>query len=383
MQHIGGAEELQQTEARVPGEMEKRDRVEAERDLDDDDPHLRQRGIGQRGLHVALDARHQRREQGRGQSEDSGEQPGGSCLLEQRRGAQQQEAAGMDRQRPVVDRARRRRSFHRARQPARERQQRALSRDGDDQEHGDRRCRGGGQCGRAWHQPAAEEQRQAPAAGEVMQQHSGRQHRGVADPVDRKHTQRVGDRRRPLVKEPDQQRRAQAHELPAGEQHFDVAGECDEQHAGDEHRKQHEVAVVSRFAVQIAVGEGGHDSRDRRHQRGKRQRHAIEQELDGNASLVRRGPRAIRHEQCAAPRRHVDDERGRDRGKRHGHRPGRDSARPALLQGAVEERRHPERGEDQRGRSDADEHQQLERERRDHPRVTADTAFQSVLDTAA
>ena len=54
-----------------------------------------------------------------------------------------------------------------------------------------------------------------------------------------------------------------------------------------------------------------------------------------------------------------------------------------LLQGAVEERRHPERGEDQRGRSDADEHQQLERERRDHPRVTADTAFQSVLDTAA
>ena len=58
---------------------------------------------------------------------------------------QQQIASCVNRQRAIVDGARRCGAFHRARQPARQRQQRALARHGHDEEHGDHRRLGGGQ----------------------------------------------------------------------------------------------------------------------------------------------------------------------------------------------------------------------------------------------
>ena len=50
----------------MSAQVDERERVPAGRDFGDDDPDLRERGIGQRRLHVALDARRSCREQCRG-----------------------------------------------------------------------------------------------------------------------------------------------------------------------------------------------------------------------------------------------------------------------------------------------------------------------------
>ena len=60
VEHVRRAQELQQPKAGVPGEVDERDRVPADRDLDDDDADLGEGGIGQRRLHVALHARRDR-----------------------------------------------------------------------------------------------------------------------------------------------------------------------------------------------------------------------------------------------------------------------------------------------------------------------------------
>ena len=117
VEDVWRAQELQQPKARVPGQVDERDRVPPDRDFDDDDADLGERGVGQRRLHVALDARRDAREQRRRHAENSREPASRRRLLEERRGAQQQKASGMNRERSVVDRARRRRSLHGTRQP--------------------------------------------------------------------------------------------------------------------------------------------------------------------------------------------------------------------------------------------------------------------------
>ena len=69
---------------------------------------------------------------------------------------------------------------------------------------------------------AAKEQRQAVGAGDVPQQDRGGQHGGVADAVDRHHAKRIRYRRRPLLEERDEQRRAETDELPPDEENGHV-----------------------------------------------------------------------------------------------------------------------------------------------------------------
>ena len=74
---------------RMSGEVDERECVPADGNFRDDDPHLRQRGIGQRRLHVALYARCRSGKQCRCRAEATGEEPGGGRLFEQWRRAQQ------------------------------------------------------------------------------------------------------------------------------------------------------------------------------------------------------------------------------------------------------------------------------------------------------
>ena len=185
----------------------------------------------------------------------------------------------------------------------------------------------------AW---AAKQQREAVGAGDVAQQHRRRKHGGVADAVDREHTQRVRHRRGPLVKERDEQRRAEPDELPADEEHLDVARQRHEQHARDEHRQQDEIPVVAGLAVQIAIRKCRHDAGDGRRERREREREPIDQEFDRDAAFVRRRPVRRTKKPRARSGRAVDDERRRQGGARDRHRAGGEPARPSLGQRPIE-----------------------------------------------
>ena len=95
------------------------------------------------------------------------------------------------------------------------------------------------------------------------------------------------------MKKCDEERRAEADEFPADVEDRDVPGERHQQHAGDEHRQKDEIAVVAGLAVQVPVRECRHDTGDSRRQHRERERDAIDQELDGDAALMRGGPRAV------------------------------------------------------------------------------------------
>jgi len=67
--------------------------------------------------------------------------------------------------------------------------------------------------------------------------------------------------------------------------------------------------------MQIPVRKRGDDAGNRRRQRGKGQRHAVEQELDGDAALVRRRPVPVRHQHFAGTGREIEEQGGHDRGE--------------------------------------------------------------------
>ena len=63
VEDVRRTQELQQAKARVSGQVDERECMPANGNFRDDDPHLRERGIRQRRLHVALDARRRSRKQ--------------------------------------------------------------------------------------------------------------------------------------------------------------------------------------------------------------------------------------------------------------------------------------------------------------------------------
>ena len=111
------------------------------------------------------------------------------------------------------------------------------------------------------------------------------------------------------MKERDEQRRAEADELPADEEDLDVAGQRDEQHAGHEHRQQDEVAVVAGLPVQVSIRKRRHDAGDGRRERGEPQREPIDEEFDRDAAFVRGRPGAVRQKLRARSGRAVHHER--------------------------------------------------------------------------
>ena len=84
-------------------QMDERECVPAKGNFGDDDPDLRERGICQRRLYVALDACRCSRKQCCSRAEPAGEEPRRGCLFKQRCRAEQQKAASVNRQRAVID----------------------------------------------------------------------------------------------------------------------------------------------------------------------------------------------------------------------------------------------------------------------------------------
>jgi hypothetical protein len=146
-----------------------------------------------------------------------------------------------------------------------------------------------------------------------------------------------------------------------------------QQHPGDEHRQEDEVAVVAGLAVQIPIRERRDHAGNHRRQRRERQREAIDQELDGDAAFGRGRPGAVRQQLGAGCADAVHRQRSEERGARGRHRDRGERPGPSLGQRTVEERRPTEDREQDRGRSHADQHQDGEREVRHHGEGAIDT----------
>jgi hypothetical protein len=115
------------------------------------------------------------------------------------------------------------------------------------------------------------------------------------------------------VKEPDEKGGAEPDHLPSDEEDFDVAGERDAKHTGREHREQHEIPVVARLPMQIAVRERRHHTENRRGQRREREREAVDEELDPDAAGGRVGPCTVGQQPNVRRRQPVTEEGERER----------------------------------------------------------------------
>jgi hypothetical protein len=146
---------------------------------------------------------------------------------------------------------------------------------------------------------------------------------------------------------PDEQVGADAHDLPADEQHEQVGGEDDDEHRGGEQGDDRGVRRVARVALHVADGveldehrDDGHHQRDRRGQPVDagpgRDRHIADREqLVGGFGRRRRCPDG------------ADDERHGEDGRGQG---GEDRERAgAARQSPPEQQAEHRRGERQRG----------------------------------
>ena len=168
------------------------------------------------------------------------------------------------------------------------------------------------------------------------------------------------------MKERDQQRRAQSDEFPSDEEHLDVAGQRNQQHACHKHREQDEVAVITGLAMQISIRKRRHNSRDTCRKRPERKREPIDKELDRDATVVRGRPGAVGDKLLARSFDTIHDECNGQRCAGGYHRDSCDSSCPSLRQRSIEKRCAAKHGKQHCRRSDSDEHEQRKRKARHH-----------------
>ena len=207
-----------------------------------------QRGIGQHLLDVGLAQRHDRGKDRRDAAEQR--QDPEPRVRPAKRGvhARHQEDARLDHRRAVqIGRHRRRRS-HRVGQPEMERHLRRFRERARQEQQQDRQIPGM----RADHVAHRQDLRQLERAGDRAQHDQPRQQDQPARP---RHQQRL--KRRPagvgiVGVEPDQQVRGDGRDLPEHEQHDQVVGQHQAQHADHEHQQIADEPRIVRVIAQIA-----------------------------------------------------------------------------------------------------------------------------------
>ena len=277
-------QELQRPQAGVAEQVDQGDVPEPQADLGDDQPDLRQRGERQGRLDVRLHAAGQvgvqRRSPARGRRPRP---PATATRVQDRADPQQQERPEVDRQGAVEHGARRRRPFHRPRQPAGERHQRRLPGRRDQQQQRRRpvpaprsppRCPSG-------HGLGPEQLVEVPAPGQVVHHDRGQQQRRVGDAVDDPHPQPVP---RPGPAAPGRTRPAARDDSPTSSQPANSVSIVPASEVStmpdEEQGVQDEEPVVARLAVQVPAGE--RPDRPAQHERQDHERHRqpVEDELD-------------------------------------------------------------------------------------------------------
>ena len=281
VQQARRAEELQRPQARVAHQMNEREIAEPETDFRDDDSHLRERRKREGRLDVRL---HAPREVGKGrgdQAERDHQHREPRRAVEHGTHAQQQKDPEMYRERPVKHGARRRRAFHRARQPAGEWHERGLSRGSDDEEQPEQRKVRADQQ-RVVLRPCLrpDQMIEVTRAVDFVHQDRREHQRRIADAIDDPDPESVARRRRTFLEKCDQQHGGKPDHFPPGKQRLDRVRERRGDHAQEEDGEQHEEAVVAAFAVQIARGERGDRGAQHERQQDVGNREQVEDELE-------------------------------------------------------------------------------------------------------
>ena len=178
-------------------------------------------------------------------------------------------------------------------------------------------------------------------------QHQTHQETEVADPVDDERL--LAGRRRRGLGEPEgnQEERAQADELPAQEEHGEVAGQDQRQHRGGEQVEVGEEPGEARVAVHVADGvdvdQRPHPGDDQRHQGCER----IPGDLETGTDRRHPFPQHRRGRRASLRRR--TEGRHRERWRRNRRRPARRDIPPAAHRSAArrseETRRPPAEGQ--------------------------------------
>ena len=174
-------------------------------------------------------------QRGRGGGED-GEEPGDEV------------DTGGDHRRGVDQRGDGRGARHRVGEPGVQRELRRLARHAGEQQQGDQ----GGVVEAAGARRSPRISRDAERAGVGGEREQADQEGDVAELGDQERLEGGGAGLRGLPVVADQEVRADAHDLPADQQHHQVAGVDDEQHRGGEEGDERGVRGVARVVAQIA-----------------------------------------------------------------------------------------------------------------------------------
>ncbi len=288
-------------------------------------------------LDVVLRQRGQRRAQHGDRGDDAEHRERRRRRQEHRVEPRHREHPGGDHRRGVDQRRDRRRAGHRVRQPDVQRELRGLADDA-----GAEQQRGGGHRPGGQVRHGGEHVGDAEAAGGPAEHDHPDDEAGVPEPGGQERLERGRPRLRQLTVVTDQDVRAQAHDLPADQQHDEVAGDDDEQHGRREQRHERRVGRVARVAAQVLDRVELHE-----------QRHRTDHDRHDHGQPVQRGREVDRR----APGLHGRQVRGRRRQPRRADagRDRREQRRSAADDGEHRRRTRPasqhreaQHGDDQR-----------------------------------
>jgi len=248
---------------RVPDQVQQRQRVQAQAALHHHEAHLRHRRPGQ--PHLDADARqHHHAGEQRGGQTDAHQQPARQRRgVEQRRKADQHEAAEVDHT-GVQQRRHRRGRLHHLDQPAVHRQQGHAQHDREHEANRTRLQGGRGTVGLE----VAPERRQRTRAHLVPGQRRRGDQQQVGEAVGQALLVRRQQREGTVAVETQQRLQGHADGRPGEDQHQPMVGQQQQVHRGQHTAERRHIARLARLALEVARREGGDHRAQPLHQHG-------------------------------------------------------------------------------------------------------------------
>ena len=269
---------------------------------------LRDRRPREHALDVGLHQRDQRAHGERGQPDDRDEEPG--IRRENRIDAGEEINPRGDHRRGMNERAHRRGRFHRIRQPAVQRELRALAHRGDEETDADQRQRGRGEDrpirqrrGRADRRIAEHHphRRQREISHPAKQQAHADEKPHVGDAIEQKRLERRVGGARPIHPEPDEQIGTQSDQFPEDKQMHQRPADRQPQHGEDEEAQENEIPAEIRLFPHVSDGKRMHQRGDERNHRKHRDGETVH--VESQIEHTRSVPEQRRSPSLACPSR--------------------------------------------------------------------------------
>ena len=328
--HAGG-EEQQRLEGAVREEVEDGGTAVADGEGAGHVAELADRRVGEDALDVVLGERGEPRADHRDSGHDGEDDHRGRGGLEDGEEPGDEVDAGGDHRRGVDQRGDGCGARHRVGQPGVQREQRRLARHAREEQQGDQ-----GRVVQSAARDGAEDAGDPEGAGVGGQREQADEEGDVAELGDQEGLDGggAGLGRLPVVA--DQEVRADAHDLPADQQHHQVAGVDDEQHRGGEQGDESGVRGVARVVAQIARRVDLHAGGDDADEYGDEGGEAVDVQAQLDGDRAGRGEFGVRVDGLPAALVHGATSTARTRDTRVGR-----TASGRTKPGAVRPRRSP------------------------------------------